>query len=383
MDRLEQLVSDAYQQDASDIHIESLEHAVRIRIRVDGMLLEHQILDVDEGAQLMIKIKVISKVNIAEKRIPQDGHFVMKLEQTVLNVRVAVMPTVYGEKVVMRLLSKKSPIDEEVHFGMQPDSYEKVKCMIQAPYGLIYITGPTGSGKTTTLYEMLRLLKQQNVNVSTIEDPIERRIEGVNQTQVNQVAGLTFEVGLRGLLRQDPDIIMVGETRDLETAQISARAAITGHLVLSTLHTNHAASAITRLKDMGLESYVIADSLVGIIAQRLVRKVCNHCSIEVEVPKVEQDFFGGKIRMVKQAVGCQFCNQTGYLGRIAIHEVLEVDKNMRELIFSNATTEEIKDYAVSRQKMITLKQAGANLVEKGITTIEEWKRVTYYEWDES
>jgi type IV pilus assembly protein PilB len=251
--------------------------------------------------------------------------------------------------------------------------------MLQSPNGIIYLTGPTGSGKSTTLYMMLEELSRRNVNISTIEDPVEKNVAKLNQMQVNNVAGLTFEVGLRALLRQDPDIIMVGETRDAETASISVRAAITGHLVLSTLHTNDAASSVVRLADMGVEPYMIASSLVGIVAQRLVRKVCPFCGQWGEMTEQEEQIAGVHLPRVMHAVGCRQCNNTGYKGRISIHEILSVDKPVRALITKGAAVEEIKEYAIENQGMSTLKQSAMELVRDGVTTIDELLKVAYYD----
>jgi len=256
----------------------------------------------------------------------------------------------------------------------------KVKQMLGSLNGIIYLTGPTGSGKSTTLYMMLAELSKRPVNISTIEDPVEKNLPKLNQMQVHPVAGLTFEVGLRALLRQDPDIIMVGETRDAETANISVRAAITGHLVLSTLHTNDAASSVIRLVDMGIEPYMVSSALDGIIAQRLVRKVCPHCCRDEIMSDDDKHFIGrSDIQFVKVAKGCNHCNNTGYSGRISIHEILVVDKTMRKMISSGANTEEIKEYAISQQGMKTLRESCIDLIEKGITTMEEFKRVAAFD----
>lgn len=292
--------------------------------------------------------------------------------------KVSVIPTVYGEKVVMRYLSSDTVIDKAVHFGMEQEHYDKLQKMLGAPNGIVYITGPTGSGKTTTLYMILEELARRPVNISTIEDPVERRIAKVNQMQTNNAAGITFGVGLRALLRQDPDIIMLGETRDSETAEISIRAAITGHLVLSTLHTNDAISSIVRLEDMGVAPYLVANSLIGVVAQRLVRKVCPNCGHEVEPTAEETAVIGTHIRKIRKGLGCRFCNNTGYKGRVSIHEIVYIDKTLKRMIATGAEIEKMEEYARDVQGMKTLYQSAVDLVEKGITTPDEVLRVAYY-----
>lgn len=371
------LILRAYNSNCSDIHIEPFEHETHVRMRMDGVIQEFMTLQKNIHNSLIARIKIMSDLDIAERRIPQDGHFRTVIDGTNLNVRVSVIPTVFGEKAVMRLLANSSVIDNSTTFGMTQDNYELVNNMLRSPNGIIYVTGPTGSGKSTTLYMILAELSKRSVNICTIEDPVEKNLPRLNQMQVNNQAGLTFEVGLRALLRQDPDIIMVGETRDRETASISVRAAITGHLVLSTLHTNDAASSVIRLVDMGVEDYMIAGSLVGVIAQRLVRKVCPVCGEWGPVTPEEELIAGRKYSKVMHAKGCAQCNNTGYRGRIAIHEILPIDKNIREMVTSNATTEQLKDYAVNEKHMKTLRESALELVEQGVTTIDEMARVSY------
>ncbi len=260
---------------------------------------------------------------------------------------------------------------------MDDESYQRFLPMLNCSNGIIYITGPTGSGKSTTLYMVLDYLSERMLNISTIEDPVEKNVPGINQTQVNPPAGLTFEVGLRALLRQDPDVIMVGETRDKETAEISVRAAITGHVVLSTLHTNDAASSIVRLEDMGVETYLVANSLVGMVAQRLMRKVCTNCAQEMETSPEERRFLGEDVKRVRRGRGCNHCNHTGYRGRIAVHEILTVDAPLRRLISRQASMEEIVNYAREQQQMRTLKENGVKLVKDGVTTPEELMKIAY------
>jgi type IV pilus assembly protein PilB len=369
----------AYNSNVSDIHIEPFENHTSVRMRMDGVITDFMTLQKNIHNPLIARIKILGDLDIAERRIPQDGHFRINIEGVNLNVRVSVIPTVFGEKAVLRLLASATNIDHAGTFGMNEKNYELVSKMLQSPNGLIYLTGPTGSGKSTTLYMLLEEISKRNVNISTIEDPVEKNVPKLNQMQVNNTAGLTFDVGLRALLRQDPDVIMVGEARDAETASISIRAAVTGHLVLSTLHTNDAASSIIRLVDMGAEPYMIASSLVGIVAQRLVRKVCPFCGQWGEMTPEEEQIAGVKLDQVKYAKGCQQCNNTGYKGRVSIHEILSVDKTVRSMITKGATVEEIKEYAIKQQGMQTLKESTLELVKEGVTTVEELLRVSYYE----
>lgn len=369
----------AYNSNASDIHIEPFENQTSVRMRIDGVICDFMTLQKNIHNSLIARIKILGDLDIAERRIPQDGHFRTSIEGVNLNIRVSVIPTVFGEKAVLRLLSSAGNIDHMGTFGMTDDNYVLMKKMLQSPNGIIYVTGPTGSGKSTTLYMILEELSRRSVNISTIEDPVEKNVAKLNQMQVNNTAGLTFEIGLRALLRQDPDIIMVGETRDAETASISVRAAITGHLVLSTLHTNDAASSVVRLIDMGVEPYMIASSLVGIVAQRLVRKVCPFCGEWGPMTVEEEGIAGVRLEQVRHAKGCRQCNNTGYKGRVSIHEILMVDKPVRELITKGASVEQIKEYAIREQGMSTLKQSALNLVADGTTTVDELLRVSYYE----
>lgn len=382
---LNSLIQRAYSTNASDIHIEPFEDKTSVRMRIDGTIVDYVTLKKNVHNSLIARIKILAELDIAERRSPQDGHFKVRQPDGYLNIRVSVIPTVFGEKAVLRLLSNNARIDNGSQFGMMDEDYQKLLLMLRSPHGIIYLTGPTGSGKTTTLYLILEELAKRNVNISTIEDPVEKNLPRVNQMQVNPLAGLTFETGLRALLRQDPDIIMVGETRDSETAAISVRAALTGHLVFSTLHTNDAASSAIRLKDMGLEPYLIANSMVGVVAQRLMRKVCTDCSKLEEITPEEERLLGislsytEKPRMIRKACGCPACNHTGYRGRVAVHEILMIDREVRRLITEGAPVEEIKEYAVRNQGMRTLKQAALHYLENGITTVEEVMKVAYYE----
>lgn len=371
------LIIRAYNSNVSDIHIEPFETHTSVRMRMDGVIVDFMTLQKNIHNSLIARIKILGDLDIAERRIPQDGHFRTNIEGTNLNVRVSVIPTVFGEKAVLRLLASAATIDNAGSFGMTDHNYGIVKKMLQSPNGIIYVTGPTGSGKSTTLYMILEELSKRSVNISTIEDPVEKNLPKLNQMQVNNVAGLTFEVGLRALLRQDPDIIMVGETRDAETAAISVRAAITGHLVLSTLHTNDAASSVIRLVDMGVEPYMLASSLVGIIAQRLVRKVCPFCGEWGEMTDDEVALAGKRFPRVKHAKGCRQCNDTGYKGRVSIHEILPLDRKVKQMITKGASVEEIKEYAIGELGMSTLKQSALALVEEGVTTMSELVKVAY------
>ena len=361
---------------ASDIHIEPFETETVVRMRVDGQIVEYLKLSNSIHASFIARIKIMSDLDIAEKRIPQDGHFRIKINGIELNVRVSVLPMIFGEKAVLRFLGNNTKLDNVGNFGMSDDNYAKFSSILQNPHGIIYITGPTGSGKTTTLYMAIERLSKKDVNISTIEDPVEKNLPRINQSQVNNLAGLTFESGLRSLLRQDPDIILVGETRDNETARIAVTAAITGHLVMSTLHTNDAISAVARLIDMGVESYMIASSLVGVVAQRLVKKVCLECREEYYPTEYDTSLVG-EVPKLYRARGCHICNNTGYKGRIGVHEVLSIDPAIRTMISRNVNSEEIYKYCKDNGVMTTLRDSLAELVRDGITTIDELLKLTY------
>ena len=374
---LNSLIERAIKSEASDIHIEPFETETKVRMRIDGVIMEYVTIQRRIHSPLIARIKILSNLDIAEKRIPQDGHFRVNLEGGSVNIRVSVLPTVFGEKAVLRIMAATTHMDHADHFGMDDYSYNQFAPMLNRPNGIIYITGPTGSGKSTTLYMVLDYLSGRNVNISTIEDPVEKNMPGINQTQVNPVAGLTFDVGLRALMRQDPDIIMVGETRDGETAGTSVRAAITGHMVLSTLHTNDAVSSIVRLEDMGVETYLVANSLVGLVAQRLMRKVCPKCGTEMETTEQERIFLGEDVKKVRRGAGCAHCNHTGYNGRVAVHEIVAIDNEIRRMITNHSSVEEITAYAKEHQHMRTLKESGLNLVKEGLTTPEELLKISY------
>lgn len=374
---LNSLIERAIKTGASDVHIEPFEKETRVRMRIDGVIMEYVNIQRNIHAPLIARIKILSNLDIAERRLPQDGHFRVSLDDGQVNIRVSILPTVFGEKAVMRIMAFNGKLEHADHFGMDEYSYKQFAPLLNYPNGIIYITGPTGSGKSTTLYMILEYLTGRNINISTIEDPVEKNLPGINQTQVNPVAGLTFDVGLRALMRQDPDVIMVGETRDGETAGTSVRAAITGHVVLSTLHTNDAVSSIVRLEDMGVETYLVANSLVGLVAQRLLRKVCPNCAKEVETTEQERLFLGEDVKIVRKGMGCSHCNNTGYKGRIAVHEILAIDNTVRRMIVNHNSVEEISAYAREHQHMRTLKESGLILVKEGTTTPEELMKISY------
>jgi type IV pilus assembly protein PilB len=375
---LNSLIERAYNTNASDIHIEPFEDKSLVRMRIDGTIVDYVTLQKGLHASLIARIKIVGGMDIAERRIPQDGHCKMKIGGSTINVRISVIPTVFGEKAVLRVLAGRSVISRSQSYGMKEEEFRKFNQMMRSPNGIIYITGPTGSGKTTTLYMVLEELAKKQVNISTIEDPVEKNLPRINQMQVNNQAGLTFEVGLRALLRQDPDIIMVGETRDAETARISIRAAITGHLVLSTLHTNSAVASIVRLVDMGMEPYMIANSLVGIVAQRLVRKVCPYCAVDDAPNEEELELLGPGEWRIKRARGCERCNNTGYNGRVAIHEMVVIDAKIRKMISDGTSMDTIEAYAIGKQGMKTLRTQATELVAEGVTTVDELQKVAYY-----
>lgn len=377
-----QLLEYACRNQASDIHIEPSAEKTAVRMRIDGEMVGFVTLNQGIHMPLIARIKIMGNMDIAEHRIPQDGHFQVNIDGETVNTRVSIIPTVLGEKAVIRLLSSRSMIDYQDTFGMNPEDCGRLRRILEAPNGLIYLTGPTGSGKTTTLYMVLKELSRRPVNICTIEDPVEKNLSGVNQCQVNYPVGLTFDQGLRALLRQDPDIIMVGETRDTETARISVRAAITGHLVLSTLHTNDAVSSIVRLEDMGIEPYLAANALVGIVAQRLMKKLCTECAGSREA-KAEEAKLLGKQTKIRVPGACPVCRGTGYRGRAAIHEILVIDAKIRDMISEHAPISRIREYAIKEQGMKTLRESGTALVCQGITSIEELRKIIYYDEQES
>ena len=372
---LEELLMLGYRENASDIHMEPWEDRFVIRMRIDGMLTKLREFDPSMYQPLVTRAKVISGMDIAKKRVPQDGHFRETIRGIRLDMRTSVIPTIFGEKMVLRFLDRKTEIDHCGTFGMNEENYKKMIQILRSPGGILYLTGPTGCGKTTTLYLILEYLLRQPVNIVTIEDPVERYLPGISQIQVNEQAGLTFESGLRAVLRQDPDIIMVGETRDPETAKISVRAAITGHLVLSTLHTKSAVGGITRMADMGVEPYLTADSLCGMAAQRLVRKVCPHCAEAVELTEEEQRLLGRTVKSAKRGRGCEHCLNTGYKGRTAVHEIFVMDRELKRMTAENRPAWEIEEYIVKTQGMRTMREELADLVCDGVIPMEEFLRM--------
>lgn len=372
------LLSRGYNSNASDIHIEAFEDKTMVRMRIDGMIVDYVQLAKNLHASLIVRIKIMANMDIAEKRLPQDGHFVTTVDGIKMNLRVSIIPTSFGEKAVLRFLNSNTTIMNNKTYGMIPENYEKVCKMLEMPHGIIYFTGPTGSGKTTTLYMILETLAKRQVNISTIEDPVEKNIERCNQMQINNMAGLTFEKGLRALLRQDPDVILVGETRDGETASISVRAAITGHLVLSSLHTNDAISTIVRLEDMGVEPFMVANSLVGSISQRLVKTICPHCKEKLNTTELDRKVLGKEVTHVYKGAGCHLCNHTGYKGRTAIHEVIVIDKDVRKMISNRIDIEDIYQYVKASQNLKTLRDQAVDYVKQGITTMDELYKITSY-----
>ena len=374
---LNSVIRQAIKMKASDIHIEPLERSMRIRLRIDGELQEIMKFQKASLSAIVTRIKIMGKMNIAEKRVPQDGRVEMEMDNHDIDMRIAVMPTVYGEKVVIRLLDRSTVLLDKHELGFSDNNMETFERIIRHPHGIILVTGPTGSGKTTTLYTVLQELNQVGSNIITVEDPVEYRINGINQSQVNVKAGLTFASGLRSILRQDPDIIMIGEIRDAETAQIAVRAAITGHLVLSTLHTNDTVSTISRLMDMGIEPFLISSSLVGIMAQRLVKKICTNCKTPYEPGQKEKDLLNlDNGAVIYKGKGCNVCNHTGYKGRTGIHEILPMYDSIKNMIDEKKSIDAIKNKALDLG-MNTLRKSCIELVLNGTTTVDELFKLTY------
>ncbi len=377
-----QIINHAVTAGASDIHIEPQEKFTRIRFRIDGVLHEIMQQPTKLHALIISRIKVMAGMDIAERRIPQDGRITAKINTNTIDIRVASLPSAYGEKVTMRLLNRSSKMITLSQLGFPDSQLKRYNETMYFPYGFILITGPTGSGKSTTLYATLAEINTPEKNIITLEDPIERRMAGLNQIQMNAKAGMTFASGLRSILRSDPDIIMVGEIRDRETAKIAVESALTGHLVLSTLHTNDAPGAVSRLTEMGVEPYLTASSLVGVIAQRLMRVICPLCRKEYimsrkDMDKVAPDFpFENGEESVKlyKAAGCLSCNNTGYRGRIGVYEFLRITDNMQKLILDEAPTNDIRKLAI-QEGMTTLRMDGLNKVKQGLSTLEEMLRV--------
>ncbi len=369
------IISDAIKRGASDIHIESYEKRIRVRYRIDGNLQEMSPLPFKYRAAIVSRVKIMADLDISERRLPQDGRIKVKVGERTVDIRVSVLPTIFGEKVVMRILDPRSLMVDLTKLGFPERGLQQFSEAIRLPYGMILVTGPTGSGKTTTLYSALKQINDPDINIMTAEDPVEFNFDGINQVQIKSDIGLTFAASLRSFLRQDPDVIMVGEIRDGETADIAIRAALTGHLVFSTVHTNDATSTINRLVDIGVPGYLVASAIRLIMAQRMVRKICNYCKEEAKVnPETlsrlgipENEIEGFK---VYQGRGCQECNNTGFSGRTGLFEILPMTPDIEKMILAGKSSQDIKEYAVS-SGMLTLRTAGIEKVKKGITTIEE------------
>ncbi len=374
------IISQSIKARASDIHIEPYQHSFTVRYRVDGIL--YDLLTPPKWIQpaLISRIKVMAKMNIAEKRLPQDGRFEVKVGDQNIDLRVSTIPTAFGERVVLRLLNKSGSLLELPDLGFSPARLKLLKKLVASPNGIILVTGPTGSGKTTTLYAVLQSINKPNINIITIEDPVEYQIKGISQIQVNPKIDLTFARGLRSIVRQDPDVILIGEVRDRETAEIAVQSALTGHLVFSTLHTNDSASAITRLVDMGVEPFLISSSVLAVAAQRLVRVLCDNCKKAYQPSTIYLKSIGVAPEKfnethIYKAVGCEKCINTGYKGRLGIFEIMLLNERLKGLILETFDSNRIKKMAID-QKMVTLRQDGINKVLEGITTMEEVLRVT-------
>lgn len=370
------IIEQAVRQRASDIHFEPMRDGIRIRFRIDGNLVEAMSYDMSIYTAIIARLKIISGMDISEKRKPQDGRTTMDIDHVEYDVRVSSIPTVYGEKIVMRLTNKEKLTRDKRELGLSDDDMKRFDQMLAHPHGIILVTGPTGSGKSTTLYTALSELNRETVNIVTVEDPVEANIDGVNQIQVNPKADMTFASALRSILRQDPDIIMIGEIRDPETAEIAVQASITGHLVASTLHTNSTSASIARLLNMGIEPYLMADALVGVVAQRLVRKLCR-CKRGREATAQEKEELGvnqDEVLTIYEPAGCQLCSQTGYFGRTAVYEMMPVTPELRWAITKMQPSSKVKEIA-QREGMITLRGSAVRLVREGVTSLEEMKKI--------
>lgn len=371
------ILEQGYQRKASDIHIEPIENYVTVRLRIDGELIETMSFAKTAFGHLLSRFKVLGGLDIAEKRLPQDGRMNVLLDGEKVNMRISTLPTIFGEKIVIRILGTSNPKDilgiEDLHMGLNQPKFEKG---LNAPNGIVLITGPTGSGKTTTVYAALKMLAKSTINVITVEDPVEKILPNINQVQVNTKSGLTFATGLRSILRQDPDIVMIGEIRDAETAEIGARAAITGHLVIATMHTNDAASAFMRLIDMGVEPYMVASSIVCVVAQRLVKKICKYCKEEYTPEQEELVEWEGELpERLHHGRGCPMCNNTGYLGRMAVYEIVEMDNKVKRFVVQKAESYVIKEYLKEEKGFLDLGLHMQELVKQGITTTQELKKI--------
>lgn len=374
------ILQQAVQGKASDIHIEPQETDVRVRFRIDGELVEIMNLPKKSFNAVASRVKITGSMDISEKRIPQDGRTRMYIDKKEIDFRISTLPTVHGEKIVMRILDRSSALVELENLLFSDENLEKVKSLIRRPNGMLLVTGPTGSGKTTTLYAILNRLNAVETNIITLEDPVEYSLAGISQVQINPRAGLTFVAGLRSVLRQDPDIVMVGEMRDYETAELGVKAALTGHLLLSTLHTNSAAGSIARLGDMGIQNYLLSSSLAGIIAQRLVRKLCGDCKEQYTLEESAARAIGIEELTGQKFYrngGCQSCRNTGYQGRIPLHEVLVLGPEMRETINRGTVSEDQLEVVALNEGMISMKEDGLEKARKGLTSIEEVMKVVY------
>lgn len=372
---LNALFQQAAKERASDIHVEPYEKDLDVRMRIDGIL--HRILSPPKIIQdaLISRIKIMANLDIAEKRLPQDGRIRLLIAGQDIDLRVSIIPTAFGERAVLRLLNRKQGLIGLYEVGFDKKDERKFEQLLEKTSGIILVTGPTGSGKTTTLYAAINRIHSEDKNIITVEDPVEYQLKGIGQMQVNPRIGLTFASGLRSILRQDPDIIMIGEIRDFETAEIAIQASLTGHLVLSTLHTNDAASALVRLVDMGVEPFLVASSLAAVLAQRLVRSICPYCREEFQPSSSEISYFSAPVQALYRGRGCRICRDSGYLGRTGIFEILYIDNEIRQMIAGRVDSQEIKDYAVSNG-MRTLYMDGLEKVRKGVTSLQEILRVT-------
>ena len=371
------VITEAIRENASDIHIETFEKELIVRFRIDGVMREIVKPKRELAPLLISRIKVMAKLDIAERRVPQDGRISLKIGGREVDVRVSTLPSNNSERVVMRLLDKQAGRLNLENLGMDSKSLEKLQSIVHRPHGIFLVTGPTGSGKTTTLYASLSELSTKTINILTVEDPIEYQLSGIGQTQVNNKADMTFARGLRAILRQDPDVVMVGEIRDLETAEIAVQASLTGHLVMSTLHTNTAVGAIARLMDMGVEPFLLSSSLTGILAQRLVRRLCDSCKVQRAATPEELAFLKETQAIVFEAPGCENCAMTGYSGRTGIYELVNIDEKMRKMIHDQLSEQELSAYA--RSKAPNIREDGKQKILEGITTVQEVLRVTLEE----
>lgn len=372
-----QIIASAVSQRASDIHFDAHETEFRVRYRIDGVLHNQRSLPKNMQNVITARVKIMGALNITENRIPQDGRIKLTVNFKPIDIRLSTLPTVFGEKIVMRILDLSNTTNDIDKLGFTDVNKVLFEKMIARPNGIVLITGPTGSGKSTTLYAALHNLNSEGVNIITVEDPVEYQLDGINQIQVKEEVGLTFATGLRSILRQDPDIVMIGEIRDSETGHIAVRASLTGHLVLSTLHTNSAVESISRLDDMGVEPYLLSSSLIGIMAQRLVRRVCRDCGQTEELSPHEQQMMaehGHTVTHIKRGKGCTSCNNTGYRGRLAIHEILPIDRDLKEMILARSSAAELRDY-MSKAGYKSLLEDGLIKVAQGYTTLEEVIRV--------